>query len=136
MACLYFFIVDDGITSGLNLFSSPSDIFQVTKIVLSSTEHCHWNITLDIGQVDQRWRVGAIMNLVGGSTTPVIKNEFTIVNLLSIMDQTLNRCATWEVTHIDIKPIFVVKSRVLGDKEAFSDMTNIREVFAGELHDR
>ena len=58
---------------------------------------------------------------------PVVKLEFLLFDDLSVVEEALDASTGWEVAHVDLEPLGVVKLRILGYEEAFSQLAQLRE---------
>ena len=135
MPRLHLLIVLERIASLLNLGPGPSGIDEVTKVVLGACKHGDGHLALDVGVVDQWWLVLAVLLVIYLLRAPVKELHVPGVDHLSVVDHTLDRCASREMAHVDIKSSRIIKERVLGNEETFGKLADRWEYLACFLHD-
>lgn len=125
MASIYFLIVDKGFSSLIDLVGCPLAVGDVAKVILGANEHSGGEFS-DSCEVNI-WRSSLAVLLNIFLLTPIVESERFRVNDLTIMNQTLDTCPSWEVRHIHSEPILVIKRWILGDQKALPKETNIRD---------
>ena len=93
---------------GAQLVSGPLSIGDVSEIIFCSYEHSDWN-GLNLAQIDLRWSVLAIFFMVDGLGAPVIEDHVWLRDHLTVVHETLDACASWEMTHVDLESSSVIK---------------------------
>lgn len=93
---------------GIQLVSGPLSIGYVSEVILSSDKHSNWN-RCNFPQIDLRWSVLAIFLLVDILGAPVIKDHVWVRDHLTVVHETLDACASWEMTHVDLESFRVIK---------------------------
>lgn len=48
------------------------------------------------------------------------------VDVLGIVPETLDACSSWEVTHVDLESVFIVKRWIVSDREALHELAELR----------
>lgn len=120
-----FLVVDKSIASSIDLVSGPSCISSVSEIICCSNEHGSWKL-FNLLDVNSWWLILSILLLID-LFAPI--KEFPCLSLhhLTIVDQTLNACTSWKVSHVHLESNRIVQFWILGNQESFSKLTNLRK---------
>jgi len=61
--------------------------------------------------------------LLVGFFAPVIELHLPFIDDLAEVNETLDACALWEVAHINLEPVLVIKGWVRSNQESFCEFT-------------
>ena len=119
---VYFLVVDEGISSLLDLVTSPVAVCGVTEVIFGSYKHSGGKLG-DLSQINF-WRSILPVFLLISFSAPVVKLELLSMHKLSIVDKTLYTGTSREMRHIHTKSVWVIKWRILSDQESLANQAD------------
>ena len=126
MAGLNLFVVDDVVS---NLIASPTRVSKISKRVFSSCEHSDGHIS------DIRELIQGSLSLSSDDISVVISEnlEAILFQVLSVMQDGLDRSTIRLMTHVNGEAVTIIKSWVLRNKETLDELAQSGDTVAEKL---
>jgi len=110
-------VMDELGASLFDLVSGPLCVGWITEVIGSTYEHSHRDVR-HRRQIDKWWLILVVLLLVEFFGTPIVKLELLAFDYLSVVEEALHASTSWEVAHVDLEPLGVIKLWVLCDEES------------------